>query len=113
MRRIFSRRFAWASCSAALLLAVSGSPARADVGVPMLLVMGVPMWASLIVIIPLEAWVARRVLNGDWPRSLRISAAANLVSTVVGVPLTWGLLFVVELGLGAALKWIPGWSTFA
>jgi len=50
------------------------------------------MWASLVVIIPLEAFVATRRLGTSWGKSLKVSAVANLVSTVVGVPLTWLVL---------------------
>jgi tetratricopeptide (TPR) repeat protein len=84
---------------AALLLLTCPATARADAGVPMLALMAVPMWASLLAIIPLEAFIATRRLGLAWSRSLKVSAIANLVSTVAGVPLTWILLAVVEMAL--------------
>src|SRR5437868_2498946 len=80
--------------------------AHADAGVPMLALMAVPIWASLLVIIPLEAFLAKRRVGTDWGTSLKMSAIANLVSTVVGVPVTWVLLVLVQLplqGLAASL----------
>jgi len=65
----------------------------------MLALMAVPMWASLLVIIPLEAFVATRRLGTGWGRSLKVAAIANLVSTVVGVPLTWLVLAAGEIGV--------------
>ncbi len=84
---------------ALFLLPTCPAVAHADAGVPMMALMAVPMWASLLAIIPLEAWVATRRLGTSWGRSLRVSAIANLVSTVAGVPLTWIVLTVGELGL--------------
>ncbi len=83
------------------LVALSACPAwaHADAGVPMLALMAVPMWASLLVIIPLEAFVATRRLGTRWGKSLKVSSVANIVSTVVGVPLTWLVLVAVEMGL--------------
>jgi hypothetical protein len=65
----------------------------------MLVLMAVPMWASLLVIIPLEAFVATRRMGTSWARSLKVAAIANLASTVVGVPLTWLVLAAAEISL--------------
>ena len=75
-------------------------PARADVGIPMLAVMWPPAWLLLIIIVPVEAYFARRILALDWPGALALSARANLVSTLVGIPVTWFVLALVEFGTG-------------
>jgi len=54
----------------------------------------------------IEAVIARSVLVLPLGRSLRISFVANLVSTVVGIPLAWIAALIVELllaGIGAGL----------
>ena len=74
--------------------------ARADVGVPMLALVWPAAWLLLLVIIPVEGWFARRMLALPWSRALSVSAVANLVATLVGIPLVWFLLLLVEFGLG-------------
>jgi hypothetical protein len=82
-------------------LTIGGAwPAHADVGIPMLALMWPPAWLLLIVIVPVEAYFARRILALDWRGALALSARANLVSTLVGIPLTWLALALVEFGTG-------------
>ncbi|HEY4884040.1 MAG TPA: hypothetical protein VII08_10390 [Myxococcales bacterium] len=78
-------------------------PAHADVGVPMLAVMWPPAWLLLLVIVPVEGYFARRILSLDWRAALGLSLRANLVSTLVGIPLTWFVLLLVEFGTGYAV----------
>jgi tetratricopeptide (TPR) repeat protein len=97
---IFKRQsLYWLGIISLLFLLGCTQPCRADAGVPMLAVMAVPMWGLLLVIIPLEAVVARRILSVPWSRCWQISAFANAVSTVAGMPLTWVLLTACEMAL--------------
>jgi hypothetical protein len=57
-------------------------------------------WLLLLLIVPAEGWFARRMLALPWRRALGVSALANLVSTLVGIPLVWFVLLLVEFGLG-------------
>ena len=82
-----------------LFLIASTQPAYANVGVPMLAVMALPMWALLLLIIPLEAYFARKILRTTSFNSWWISIAANVVSTIFGVPLTWVVLTAISLGV--------------
>ena len=88
-----------------LLMLVAGValPAHADVGVPMLAVMWPAAWLLLLVIVPVEGYFARRILSLDWRAALGLSLRANLVSTLVGIPLTWFVLLLVEFGTGYAV----------
>lgn len=80
-----------------LLSIVYAPPARADAGVGMLMVMSVPMWGILLVIIvPLEAWIAKRIFGISFLACLKISSLANFVSTVVGILFTWASLICYE-----------------
>lgn len=80
-----------------VLLLLFPSPARADAGVPMLALVWPASWALLIPIILVEALVARRILGLGWKEAARRAGIANLASTLVGIPLTWGVLVVIEM----------------
>lgn len=86
-----------------LMLAGIALPGHADVGVPMLAVMWPPAWLLLLAIVPVEGYFARRILSLDWRSALGLSLRANLVSTLVGIPLTWFVLLLVEFGTGYAV----------
>jgi len=86
-----------------MLVAGVALPAHADVGVPMLAVMWPAAWLLLLVIVPVEGYFARRILSLDWRAALGLSLRANLVSTLVGIPLTWFVLLLVEFGTGYAV----------
>jgi hypothetical protein len=70
----------------------------------MLALMWPPAWLLLVLIIPVEGYFARRILSLDWRNALRLSIRANLSSTLVGIPLTWAVLVLVEIGTGIALE---------
>ena len=61
----------------------------------MLPVQGIFMVVALIPVILIEAVVIWRRESISFKRSLGGSAAANAVSTLAGVPLSWGLMFLV------------------
>ena len=78
--------------------------AAADMGFPMLAAMWPVAWLTLPPAIVIEAVVARRVLGFGWGRAFRLSTIANLLSTALGVPLTWIILGLPLwlIGAGAA-----------
>ncbi len=84
--------------STALLLA--GSPAQANAGLPMLFLVWPAMWALLVPIILLEALVATRILHIGFLQATQIAGVANVLSTFVGIPITWILLLIVEMNVG-------------
>jgi hypothetical protein len=69
----------------------------ADAGVPMLFVTLPLMLIALIPIVALEAYVIRRMTNANWRGATGASLFSNLVSTLVGIPVTWLLLLGLEL----------------
>jgi hypothetical protein len=99
--RIFGRDLlSIVSLLACCALFFCSPPAWADAGVPMLLFVWPSSWLLLLAIVPIEAAVAVRLLKISWKRSLTMSGAANLVSTIVGIPVTWILLVVLEMVSG-------------
>lgn len=80
-----------------LLALISPPPCLANAGVPMMALMAVPMWGLLIVIVPFEAFLAEKILSLPRLQAHKLSATANAVSTIAGVPLTWGALVGCEM----------------
>jgi hypothetical protein len=72
------------------------SLARADAGVPMLALIWPASWILFIPIVAIEAWIARKIVGLTVKRSILASTVANAVSTLVGIPLVWGLLVLIE-----------------
>ena len=76
------------------------SLAYADAGVPML-VLVMPIFAlSIIPIVIIEAIYMQRVLSIPTRVAGRASLMANLVSTLVGIPMTWILLVILQFFTG-------------
>ena len=64
-------------------------PAHANVGLPMVVPVGILMILALVPIIGVEAWVLSVRLSVGFGAALAASGAANLVSTVIGLPVSW------------------------
>ena len=97
---------AWVTASAVAVLFVPRL-AVADIGFPMLAAMWPVAWLTLPPAIVIEAVVARRVLGFSWGRAFRLSTIANLLSTALGVPLTW-IVLGLPLWLIGAVAFTPG-----
>jgi len=71
--------------------------ASADAGVPMLFVTFPAMVVALIPVVLLETVVLARTLKTRAAPLAKSAAIANVVSTIVGIPLTWVALVILEL----------------
>lgn len=76
--------------------------ASADAGVPMLFVTFPAMLLALIPIVLLEVIVMGRVMGGNASSFVKSAAIANVVSTIVGIPLTWLILVLLEWMTGGS-----------
>lgn len=86
-------RTALVLCWTTWLLACAQHPARADAALPSLVFVCPTMLLLLPVIIAIEARIAEGTLGVDDHTGIKIATAANLKSTLLGVPLGWaGLL---------------------
>ena len=74
--------------------------ARANAGLPMLVLALPLMTGALLPVVAVEAWVLAPALGLGLRVAARLSLVANLVSTFVGVPLTWLGLMVLQMGTG-------------
>lgn len=83
------------------------SPAIANVGLPMLTIVWPGMIIVLIPIIFIESYCLRAMLKLPFAKSLKLMTVANLESTIIGIPLTWVALLLIEFVVGLA-----GWLFF-
>lgn len=81
----------------------------ANMGVPMLALVGPVMLIGLVPVILVEGlWLKYRFALLGWD-AVRHSAVANLFSTLVGIPLTWVVLVLVQALSGGDSYQGPGW----
>lgn len=91
----------------ACMLAVE-QPAFANVGLPTIIFVWPISWLLLLLVVPIEARVATRILNIPFKKGLGIATRANIISTIAGIPITWLLLVVVELLVGGGHRSTSG-----
>ena len=72
------------------------STASADVGLPMIFLVWPASWLLFVPVVIVEAAVARRLLTLTWRKAGALSLVANAWSTIVGIPVTWLALLLVE-----------------
>ena len=75
----------------------------ADIGVPMITLVLPAAWVLLIPVIFVEALIGIRITKIPFRRSLGVATTSNVFSTLLGVPLAWLAMALVEgLYFGAA-----------
>jgi hypothetical protein len=95
------------------------NPILADIGLPMVALYLPPAWLALLPIIFIESGYGARRYNFSFRRAFLAQATANCVSTVIGIPVTWLVIvliqfFTVPSGTGPA--WLlpdPSWWAIA
>lgn len=80
-----------------LFLLLPPSIASANAGVPMIFLTFPVMIFALIPIILIEAGILKKFLKITYKKAFLSFGLANLVTTIIGFPLSWGLLLVLEL----------------
>jgi hypothetical protein len=70
-------------------------PLYADAGIPMIMLTYPAMLILLIPVILVEAYVCRNLLGLTKWEALKSSALANGISTILGIPLAWGILLAL------------------
>lgn len=84
----------------ALLVLAVPSMAYANAGVPMLFLAMPALLFSLVPIIAIESLYISKGLKLPIGQSLKTVSISNLASTIIGIPLTWLLLVVVQMVTG-------------
>jgi hypothetical protein len=91
----------------------------ANIGLPMVAVYLPFAWFALVPIIFIEAGYGARRYHLSFRRSLLAQAIANCFSTVIGIPLTWFAIVLVQVGVvpgGIGPAWLapdPSWWSIA
>lgn len=74
--------------------------AFANVGLPMLVIIWPLSISAFIPIVIIESWVICRELGISWKMAIIQMSKANLFSTLIGIPFTWGVSVAFEFLLG-------------
>ncbi len=92
-----------------LVLIAYSQVAYADAGLPMIVLIMPAMVVLLIPIIILEAIVLAKYLQIHYKSAIFSAGISNIISTIVGIPITWGILVGVEMittgGRGYSNTW--------
>lgn len=91
-------RLGYGAC-AAFAIFIPALPCAADVGLPMVIPSLVLMVPSLPVIVLIEGYVLKRTADISFRRGTTSAAFANIISTLIGMPIAWSTFLLVELGL--------------
>jgi hypothetical protein len=74
------------------------------------------VWPLFIValapIILVESWVVRRAIGLPWRKCIWYMSKANIISTVIGLPLTWLVLVAAEFGLAYGFVELGGMESY-
>jgi hypothetical protein len=95
------KKWTVALIGAVVLATLSPLPVLADASVPILILVWPLSWLLLLAIIPIEAILAIKMFQLSRVRGWLLSLAANLVSTIIGIPFAWLLMASVPPLLGA------------
>ena len=100
-----------------LTLCVFPQDACANAGLPMIMFMEYWFVLLFIPIILIETWVFKKYIPDV--ESIKVAKAnicANLFSTFIGIPITWGILLAVQFLLGGSYAYglkTFGWQLYA
>lgn len=83
-----------------ILLLWGVSPAvQANSGIPLLVAIEPFLAFSLVPIILVEVCILRTKLKSDWRETIKAVTLSNLVSTLIGIPMIWAIILIIELFL--------------
>ena len=91
----------------------------ANIGLPMVAVYLPFAWFALVPIIFIEALYGARCYYLSFSRALLAQAIANCFSTLIGIPITWFVIVLVQVAIvpgGIGPGWLgpdPGWWSIA
>lgn len=88
----------------ALLIFLLSSFSFANAGIPMLALAWPYLWLTFIPVSLLEACIAKRMLRIDWRKAIEISVKANCISTLIGIPVAWFFMLLIQMVVGLGLS---------
>lgn len=97
-----------------LALFLTTSEAQANIGLPMIVVVWPTFWFALIPIVVIESLVMKRILTSTSSRYLLFTAtSSNLISTLVGIPLAWLGMLLIQLTVPGGAGTFPDLNPYA
>jgi hypothetical protein len=94
-----------------LTLCVFPQDANANIGIPMIMIMEYWYIILFIPIVFLEVLVFKRYFaTVSYRQLIKANTASNAFSTLIGVPITWVFLVMVEFGVNFSMP--KGWPDF-
>lgn len=84
----------------------------ANMGIPMISVLFPAMWGAFIPVVVIETMILKRRRQLKLRPTLCAVFCANIVSTLVGIPLSWILYFLVTIPLSFFLHWVTGYPDY-
>lgn len=73
------------------------TPLLADIGVPMIFPQVILMGFALLPVVLIETIVVRKRIMMPFSTALKHVGMANLCTTIIGVPLAWGVMLILDL----------------
>ncbi len=83
--------------AAVIFLAIYPAIASANVGLPMLMVLLPSTLPVFIPVVLLESYILNKMLDVEYKSSINLMLKANILTTVVGIPVAWIAAFIVEI----------------
>lgn len=81
--------------------------AGANAGMPMLFAMAPLIIIGIIPIVLIECLYIKNSMKRRFGESLKVSVVANFMSTMIGIPITWLLLVILEVFTGGGGSQLP------
>jgi hypothetical protein len=91
----------------ATVLFIISENVRADVGLPMLILVWPAYILAFVPVVGVEAFVGVRRLGLGWRVALATCAVGNLWSTLLGVPIVWLALLALEFLVASLANALP------
>jgi hypothetical protein len=101
--RVHGPRRGAAGLAALAIVVLSPAVAAANMGAPMLVLAWPTLGVLFVPIVVVEGLLARRLLGIPTVEALKLSLRVNAFSTIVGVPVTWIALVLLEGLVGSLL----------
>lgn len=86
-----------------IALALLSPTAWANVGIPMRELASPAYWIAFLPVVFIEAGFIHRMLGQSCRHALKSLAFANFVSTSIGIAVVWGMLLILEFGVGSTI----------
>jgi hypothetical protein len=82
----------------------------ANIGIPMICVYWPSAWIAFVPVVLIESWVGVHLLQKPVAACLKAAFISNLVSTLIGIPITWFVLAMVEATFFGGNFGVETWS---